>query len=347
MLQGYYPGGMQMPGRKYSSPSSSYRYGFNGKENDKDAGEGIQDYGMRIYDSRLGKFLSVDPLTKKYPELTPYQFASNCPISGVDLDGLEFYYTADGKFLGNGPDKANTEIRIVNSYYITQTEVDCLVTIHTIVTDFKTYGANSDKSLLGRNESTPWGGITELTNQDLSLLNDFVSGFVTDIHKNIENAMLTEANAGPMKNSSKLLDFKAQIFTLFDIPYNNLISIDGVIYNPNEAGNYVWGLTTEMAGSFISPNMLGQAGSIVDDFRFDESWDQKAMSAGRAKAYDGSIKSTGLFDKVVDFFKSDYEDFIKSGGESGKYKPSIPGMLKNIRDYKESKTEDIPMDIDY
>lgn len=76
-----------MPGRTYSS--SSYHYGFNGKENDKDAGEGIQDYGMRIYDVRLGKFLSVDPLTKDFPWYTPYQFAGNKPIIAIDLDGLE------------------------------------------------------------------------------------------------------------------------------------------------------------------------------------------------------------------------------------------------------------------
>lgn len=31
----------------------------------------------------------VDPLTAKYPMLTPYQFASNRPIDGIDLDGLE------------------------------------------------------------------------------------------------------------------------------------------------------------------------------------------------------------------------------------------------------------------
>ena len=34
--------------------------------------------------------MSVDPLTKSYPELTPYQFASNSPVSGIDLDGKEF-----------------------------------------------------------------------------------------------------------------------------------------------------------------------------------------------------------------------------------------------------------------
>ncbi len=80
-----------MPGRKYSASSSKYRYGFNGKENDNEVkGEGNQqDYGMRIYDPRLVRFLSVDPLTKDYPWYTPYQFAGNKPIWASDLDGME------------------------------------------------------------------------------------------------------------------------------------------------------------------------------------------------------------------------------------------------------------------
>jgi RHS repeat-associated protein len=81
-----------LAGRNYNAPGAKdARYGFNGKENDNDVkGEGNQqDYGFRIYDPRLGKFLSVDPLTKEYPELTPYQFSSNGPIENIDLDGLE------------------------------------------------------------------------------------------------------------------------------------------------------------------------------------------------------------------------------------------------------------------
>lgn len=87
----YYPFGSQMPGRKYSQPNSSYRYGFNGKENDNDVkGDGNQqDYGARIYDPRLGRFLSVDPLTKAFSWYSPYQFAGNMPIAAIDLDGEE------------------------------------------------------------------------------------------------------------------------------------------------------------------------------------------------------------------------------------------------------------------
>jgi len=83
----YYAFGMLQPGRNYSSPS--YRYGFNGKEDDRELND-WQDYGMRMYMKRLGRFASVDPITKQYPELTPYQFASNRPIDGIDLDGLEY-----------------------------------------------------------------------------------------------------------------------------------------------------------------------------------------------------------------------------------------------------------------
>jgi RHS repeat-associated protein len=104
--QDYAPFGMVMPGRKFSAnivygganAPQRYRYGFNGKENmDGEYYAGtlagtMQDYGMRIYDPRLGRFLSVDPLTKEYPELTPYQYASNSPVVLIDIDGEEGAY---------------------------------------------------------------------------------------------------------------------------------------------------------------------------------------------------------------------------------------------------------------
>jgi RHS repeat-associated protein len=84
----YYPFGMQMPSRNITS-STAYRYGFNGKELDPNMDGNNYDYGFRIYNPQIGRFLSTDPLQKKYPELTPYQFASNTPIQAIDLDGLE------------------------------------------------------------------------------------------------------------------------------------------------------------------------------------------------------------------------------------------------------------------
>jgi RHS repeat-associated protein len=65
-----------------------YEYGYNGKRNDNETG--YVDYGNRMYDPNIGKFISPDPITSKYPMLSPYQFASNRPIDGIDLDGLEY-----------------------------------------------------------------------------------------------------------------------------------------------------------------------------------------------------------------------------------------------------------------
>ena len=89
--QDYYPFGMEMPGRTYSV-NDEYRFGFNGKEADKNGEWGgltHYDYGFRIYNPAVGRFLSVDPLAPNFPWWTPYQFAGNTPIQAVDLDGKE------------------------------------------------------------------------------------------------------------------------------------------------------------------------------------------------------------------------------------------------------------------
>jgi RHS repeat-associated protein len=88
----YYPFGLAMDGR--SVQDSTYRYGFNGKELDSlgmGGGGSTYDYGFRIYNPAIARFLSVDPLMKSYPWYTPYQFAGNKPISSIDVDGLEPY----------------------------------------------------------------------------------------------------------------------------------------------------------------------------------------------------------------------------------------------------------------
>lgn len=45
------------------------------------------DFGARMYDARLGKFLSVDPDYNQYPYSSPFLFASNNPIRYIDIKG--------------------------------------------------------------------------------------------------------------------------------------------------------------------------------------------------------------------------------------------------------------------
>jgi RHS repeat-associated protein len=93
-ISDYYPFGAPINGRGYSS--DAYRFGFNTQEKDDEVnGEGNQlDFKYRAYNTRLGRFFAVDPLTKKYPFYTPYQFAGNTPIEARELEGLEPSHTA-------------------------------------------------------------------------------------------------------------------------------------------------------------------------------------------------------------------------------------------------------------
>ncbi|OYU96722.1 MAG: hypothetical protein CFE21_00090 [Bacteroidetes bacterium B1(2017)] len=83
----------------YLQEKVEYRFAFNGKEADNEInGTGNDyDFGARIYDARLGRWLSLDPMQRKYPSLTPFHFTGNSPIIFVDNDGRDFGVTVDSK----------------------------------------------------------------------------------------------------------------------------------------------------------------------------------------------------------------------------------------------------------
>ncbi|MDC8005428.1 hypothetical protein POV27_15295 [Aureisphaera galaxeae] len=83
----YYPFGAGLYGRQLTD---GYRYGFNGmgKDNEIKNIEGSSyDFGARIYNPHLGRWISVDPLLEKYKGLSPFNFVGNMPIIAIDPDG--------------------------------------------------------------------------------------------------------------------------------------------------------------------------------------------------------------------------------------------------------------------
>jgi RHS repeat-associated protein len=65
-----------------------YRYGFNNQEQDAEMGD-YYAFEYRIHDTRLGRFLSVDPLAPEYPWNSCYAFAENRVIYSFDIEGCE------------------------------------------------------------------------------------------------------------------------------------------------------------------------------------------------------------------------------------------------------------------
>lgn len=83
------------------------RYLFQGQEMDDEVkGEGNSyDFGNRIYNPILGKFLSLDAFVSKYPSLSAYAFVYNNPISNIEIEGDSIlFYSSSGTYLGYSND---------------------------------------------------------------------------------------------------------------------------------------------------------------------------------------------------------------------------------------------------
>jgi RHS repeat-associated protein len=78
--------------------------GSKGQEKDDEIkGDGNSyDFGARMYDSRIGRWMSIDPLFQKYSALTPYNFSLNSPLLFKDFDGRDAIVTVQKNPNGGG-----------------------------------------------------------------------------------------------------------------------------------------------------------------------------------------------------------------------------------------------------
>lgn len=108
----YYPFGMPMPNRKFSSSGSKYRFGFNTQEKDDEVyGEGnLNTAEFWEYDTRIARRWNLDPVPKGY--ISGYAVLSNSPIWRIDPDGDDDFFNSDGSF--SHSTKKGTQIKIID-----------------------------------------------------------------------------------------------------------------------------------------------------------------------------------------------------------------------------------------
>jgi RHS repeat-associated protein len=82
--QHQYAFGAPLPGLSYAVGTKRYRYGYQGQYAEHDEETGFESFQLRLYNSRVGRWMSYDP-EGQYD--SPYVGMGNNPVSGVDPDG--------------------------------------------------------------------------------------------------------------------------------------------------------------------------------------------------------------------------------------------------------------------
>lgn len=149
----------------------SERYRFTGKERDSESGYDY--FGARYYSSTLPIWLSVDPLSNKYPHISPYAYCGNNPVKFVDPDGRDVVAinkTAQNRILGTLSHTEKMYVAFNENGKLNINQLNqCTSTSHNITAlkalsqsevtyKFLVQGTSSD----GKTDMRKAGGVTEM-----------------------------------------------------------------------------------------------------------------------------------------------------------------------------------------
>lgn len=285
----YYPFGWSQPGRQKVASDGS-RFGFNGMEKDPEINNGTQNTTFRKLDSRIGRWLSIDPLASSFPNQSPYNFGFNNPIFHTDKSGaapdhwVKKKSSTPGKSIvywdDNAIDQASTKDgEIYLGEYYMHNDPDG--SVYTFLPNGRRSHYRSEKALAGLEH-----GDALLARED-AYLKSFARGqeqFMADFSMRrsasgriaLDITMQTIMFISPFKGFSRLANAKNTGALL------NAAGKPASIYLSNKAANL-----------YLLNSGVSLAGNLVSNKLYTGSFDPGKALAG-VEFFDAAVQSTGV-----------------------------------------------------
>jgi RHS repeat-associated protein len=114
----YYAFGLEIPGLSTQAFKPNYfpnKYKYVDKLLDDDLSLNWYQFKFRNYDPQIARFVEIDPLGAKYVHNSTYDYAEDRPISGVDLEGLEYSESITSDNNQATKINININVKVVNS----------------------------------------------------------------------------------------------------------------------------------------------------------------------------------------------------------------------------------------
>ena len=154
----YYPFGLTF--NSYTRENSlNNQYQYNGKELQDELSLGWLDYGARMYDASISRWMVIDPLATKYLSLSPYNYVANIPTILIDLNGMEIDWSQVSKeekrAIKRGLKEHNSSSTYRNMYReLKRSDNRYVIKAEYNETSGASFQANTNSKITTENEST-------------------------------------------------------------------------------------------------------------------------------------------------------------------------------------------------